>query len=44
MHLVNGVTILREQRATVSYFQIDLDRHDVLLSEGLLVESATNAA
>lgn len=44
MHLVNGVTIRREQRATVSYFQIDLDRHDVLLSEGLLVENATNAA
>jgi len=39
MHLVNGATILREQRASVTYFHIELDRHDMLISDGLPVES-----
>ncbi len=39
MHLVNGATILRERRAAVTYYHIELDRHDVLMAEGLPVES-----
>jgi hypothetical protein len=39
-HLVNGATILREGRGgMVTYFHIELDRHDVLMAEGLPVES-----
>lgn len=40
MHLVNGATILREKTlGAVTYFHIELDRHDVLMAEGLEVES-----
>ena len=40
MHLVNGATVLREpKRGTVTYFHIELDRHDLLMAEGLPVES-----
>jgi hypothetical protein len=40
MHLVNGATILREKGlGAVTYFHIELDRHDVLMAEGLEVES-----
>jgi hypothetical protein len=39
-HLVNGATILREARGgAVTYFHIELDRHEVLMAEGLPVES-----
>ena len=38
-HLINGTTILQEQVASVHYFHIELDRHDILLAEGLAVES-----
>ena len=37
--LVNGVTIVQERREEVEYFHIALDRHDLLLAEGLQVES-----
>jgi hypothetical protein len=37
--LVNGATIAREDRAVVVYHHVELDRHDVLLAEGLPVES-----
>ncbi len=40
MHLVNGATILREpRRGVVSYFHLELDRHEIMLAEGLPVES-----
>jgi hypothetical protein len=40
MHLVNGATILREMtQGAVTYFHIELDRHDILMAEGLEVES-----
>ena len=40
MHLVNGATILREMTlGAVTYFHIELDRHDILMAEGLEVES-----
>jgi hypothetical protein len=39
-HLVNGATILRDAAAqAVTYFHIELDRHDILLAEGLECES-----
>ncbi len=38
-HLMNGATILRERRPSVTYWHIELDRHDVLLAEGLPCES-----
>lgn len=37
--LVNGRTIREEAADTVRYFHIELARHDVVLSEGLAVES-----
>jgi uncharacterized repeat protein (TIGR03803 family) len=38
-HLVNGVTIAQEPQDTVAYFHIELAAHDILLAEGLPVES-----
>lgn len=38
--LVDGVTILRTPpRGSVTYFHVELDRHDVLLAEGAAAES-----
>ncbi len=37
--LVNGVTILQEDVPTVTYWHVELERHDVLLAEGLPAES-----
>jgi len=38
--LVNGATILRERRCqAVTYFHVELERHDILLAENLAVES-----
>ena len=38
--LVNGATIIREPlRGRVSYFHVELDRHSVILAEGLPAES-----
>ena len=38
--LVNGATIRREPaRGTVTYVHVELDRHDLLLAEGLAAES-----
>ena len=38
-YLVNGTTIRAESRASVLYFHVELDRHDVILAEGLAAES-----
>ncbi len=39
-HLVNGATVRREAAAqAVTYFHVELDRHDILLAEGLECES-----
>jgi hypothetical protein len=38
-HLVNGVTIRRERKAAATYYHVELDRHDILLAEGLECES-----
>jgi hypothetical protein len=37
--LVNGATIVRVPRAQVKYWHVELDSHDVLLTEGLPTES-----
>jgi hypothetical protein len=38
-HLVNGATIRRQPCDLVTYFHVELDRHDVLLAAGLPAES-----
>jgi hypothetical protein len=38
-YLVNGATIRREMRSLVTYWHVELDRHDVILAEGLPCES-----
>jgi hypothetical protein len=39
-HLVNGATILRDTSAqAATYFHIELDRHDIVLADGLECES-----
>jgi hypothetical protein len=38
-HLVNGATILREQGPAVTYYHVELDRHDVVFAEGLPCET-----
>ncbi len=37
--LVNGSTVAQAERARVSYFHVELETHDLLLAEGLPVES-----
>jgi hypothetical protein len=37
--LVNGTTIVQRKVARVTYYHVELPRHDVLLAEGLPVES-----
>ncbi|HKM61478.1 MAG TPA: Hint domain-containing protein [Acidisphaera sp.] len=37
--LVNGATIVQVPRHEVTYWHVELDQHDVLLAEGLQVES-----
>jgi hypothetical protein len=37
--LVNGASVLQEATDRVSYYHVELDRHDLLLAEGLAVES-----
>jgi hypothetical protein len=39
LYLVNGRTIIQEAVASVDYIHIELDRHDILLVEGLAAES-----
>ena len=38
-YLINGATIAQVRVADVTYFHVELPRHDVLLAEGLPVES-----
>jgi hypothetical protein len=38
-YLVNDATIVQERVDTVHYFHVELERHDVLLAEGLPAES-----
>jgi hypothetical protein len=38
-HLINGMTIEQVPRDDVTYYHIELDRHDILFAEGLPAES-----
>lgn len=38
-HLVNGATIIREPVSAMTYYHVEMDRHDVLLADGLPCES-----
>ncbi len=38
-HLINGTTIVQEPVDEVTYYHVELDRHDVLLAEDLPAES-----
>jgi hypothetical protein len=37
--LINGASIAQEKHAEVTYYHVELDRHDVLYAEGLATES-----
>lgn len=38
-HLINGVSVTQDARTRVTYWHVELDRHDVLLAEGAACES-----
>jgi hypothetical protein len=38
-YLVNGVSIVQETRGSITYWHVELDRHDVILAEGLPCET-----
>jgi hypothetical protein len=38
-HLVNGASIVQETREAITYWHVELDRHDVVLAEGLACET-----
>jgi hypothetical protein len=38
-HLIDGVTIAQVSRTTITYWHVELMRHDIILAEGLPVES-----
>ncbi len=38
-HLINGISIVPEWRSRVTYWHVELDRHDVILAEGTPCES-----
>lgn len=38
-HLVNGATITLGRQAAVTYYHIELDRHEILLADGMAAES-----
>ncbi len=42
-HLINGTTVSQQRCDTVTYYHVELARHDVLLAEGLPTESHLDA-
>jgi len=38
-YLENGITVVRAPMAEVTYFHVELERHDVLIADGLAAES-----
>ncbi len=38
-HLIDGATIAQVSRTTITYWHVELMRHDIILAEGLPVES-----
>lgn len=43
-HLINAATVTQEQRDEVTYFHVELDRHELLLANGLAAESFLRGA
>jgi hypothetical protein len=39
MHLVNGATITQNQTCAATYYHVELDRHDVILADGMAAET-----
>jgi hypothetical protein len=39
LHLVNGATIIQEPQPAATYYHLELDRHDVILAEGMPAET-----
>jgi hypothetical protein len=39
LHLVNGATVTQAPQAAATYYHLELDRHDVLLAEGMAAET-----
>ncbi len=39
LHLVNGATITQGRNAATTYYHLELDRHDILLADGMGAES-----
>jgi hypothetical protein len=42
-YLINGASVGQEQIDTVTYWHVELDRHDVLLAEGLAAERSVSS-
>ena len=42
-HLINGTTIAQIERRAITYYHIELPRHDVLLANGMPAESYLEA-
>ena len=38
-HLINGTTIVQQSRSRIAYWHVELSHHDIILAEGLPVES-----
>jgi collagen type I/II/III/V/XI/XXIV/XXVII alpha len=38
-HLINGTSIVQVKVDTVTYYHIELPRHDIVLAEGMTIES-----
>ncbi len=43
-HLINGTTVVQKTNDEVTYWHVELERHDVILAEGLPCESYLNTA
>jgi hypothetical protein len=39
LHLVNGATITQEPQPAATYYHLELDRHDVIIAEGMPAET-----
>jgi collagen type I alpha len=42
-HLINGTTVAQIERCAITYYHIELPRHDVLLADGMPAESYLEA-
>ena len=38
-YLINGATVVQEAAERITYYHVELERHDILLAEGLPAES-----